>query len=66
VNDVNAEELQRDIEHILGSGISHTGRIMEILKEKGWSNSVVVPVMYQLLLRGKVDPNGNQNPYGAN
>ncbi len=40
--------------------------VMEMLKERGWSNGVIVPVAYQLLLRGKVDPNGNANPHRTN
>jgi hypothetical protein len=62
----NADDLDRDVVQILGSGINNTGRVMEILKEKGWSAGVIVRVVYQLLLRGKIDPNGNQMPYKAN
>lgn len=63
---MNPEDLQRDIEVILGSGINHTKRVMELLKEKGWSDDVIVPVVYQLLLRGQLNPNGNRVPYRTN
>lgn len=61
-----AEELQHDIEQILGTGVNHTATVMEFLKDRGWTNDVIVPVIYQLLLRGKLDPNGNQTPYRVN
>lgn len=33
---------------------------MELMKEKGWPESVIVPLVYQFLLHGKLDPNGNK------
>lgn len=30
------------------------------MKEKGWSDDVIVPLVYQLLLKGKLDPKGNK------
>jgi hypothetical protein len=61
-----AERLQRDIEEILSSGINHTATFMERMKEFGWSNAVIVAAVYQLLLRGKLDPKGNAVPFRAN
>jgi hypothetical protein len=63
---LDAEDLGRHVKEILSSGVNHTGRVMELLKEKGWSDNVIVAVVYQLLLRGKLDPNGNQVPYKTN
>lgn len=48
------------MEGILKSGINHTGRFIELMKEKGWSDNVIVPIVYQLLLNGKLDPKGNK------
>lgn len=62
----DAERLQKDVEEILGSGINHTATFMERMKERGWPNGVIVPAVYQLLLRGKLDPKGNAAPYRAN
>jgi hypothetical protein len=62
----DAERLDRDIQEILGTGVNRTATVMEMLKERGWSTEVIMPVAYQLLLRGKVDPNGNPTPYRTN
>jgi hypothetical protein len=62
----DAERLQRDVEDILGSGINHTATFMERMKQRGWSTAVIVPAVYQLLLRGKLDPKGNPTPFRAN
>ncbi len=62
----DAERLDRDIQEILGTGVNRTATVMEMLKERGWSTEVNMPVAYQLLLRGKVDPNGNPTPYRTN
>ena len=62
----DAEKLDRDIQEILGTGVNRTATVMELLKERGWSTGVIVSVAYQLLLKGKVDPNGNAKPYRAN
>lgn len=62
----DAERLDRDIQEILGSGVTRTETVMEMLKERGWSTGVIVPVAFQLLLKGKVDPNGNAIPYRKN
>ena len=61
-----SDKLKKDLLEILGSGINHTGQVMDMLKERGWSNEMIVPVIYQLLLQGKVDPKGNRTPYKAN
>lgn len=60
------EDFKRDVERILGTGVNHTATVMELLKDCGWTNDQIVPVIYQLLLHGKVDPNGNRTPYKAN
>lgn len=60
------EDLQRDLDHILGSGVNHTATVMELLKMRGWSVDAIVPIVYQLLLLGKLDPNGNRTPYNTN
>jgi hypothetical protein len=54
--------LKADVEGILASGVNHTGTFIELLKEKDWSEGVIVPLVYQLLLMGKLDPNGNKYP----
>ena len=60
------ETLKEDFEQILGSGINHTGRVMELLKERGHTLANIMPVIYQMLLHGRLDPKGNKEPYKAN
>lgn len=60
------EDLARDLSEILGSGISHTATVMELLKNRGWTTDQIVPIIYHLLLIGKVDPNGTKTPYNRN
>jgi len=61
-----AERLMKDVEEILGSGINRTETFMELMHGRGWSDGVIVPTVYQLLLRGKLDPKGNAVPFKAN
>lgn len=63
---MTAEKLQKDVESIIESGVNHTGTFMELLKKKGWSERVIVPLVYQLLLLGRLDPNGNKTPFTTN
>jgi hypothetical protein len=37
-----------------------------LLQKKGWSSSVIVPLVYQALLRGQLDPQGQTTPYRTN
>lgn len=61
-----AEALQRDFQEILASGINHTGTVMELLQQKGWNSSVIVPLVYQALLRGLLEPKGQRDPFRVN
>lgn len=55
-----------DVERILKSGVNHTGHFMELLQMRGHKVETIMPVVYQLLLMGKLDPNGNKMPYKTN
>lgn len=61
-----AEALQRDFQEILDSGINHTGLVMELLQKKGWSSSVIVPLVYQALLKGRLEPQGHRTSFRTN
>lgn len=60
------EKLQKDVEDILSSGVNHTGTFMELLKKKGWLDRIILPLVYQLLLKGRLDPNGSKEPRNDN
>lgn len=55
-----------DVERILKSGVTHTGHFMELLKLRGWGTEIIMPVVYQLLMMGRLNPNGNKQPYKTN
>lgn len=57
---------KEDVERILKSGVNHTGHFMELLQMRGHKVEIIMPVVYQLLLMGKLDPNGNKSPYKTN
>lgn len=61
-----AEDLERDLERILETGITNTGHVIDLLKEKGWKDNDILPVIYQTLLQGRVDPKGAKTPYKGN
>lgn len=55
-----------DVMEILNAGISQTAEFMDRLKAKGWTNEQIVPVAYQLLLQGRLKPDGTKIPFKAN
>jgi hypothetical protein len=57
---------KEDVESILKSGVNHTGHFTELLQMRGWGTEIIMPVVYQLLLMGKLNPNGNKQPYKTN
>ncbi len=61
-----AQTLKEDLEQILASGVNNTGRVMELLKMRGWNDDEIVPIIYKTLLQGGVDPNGKTMPFRAN
>jgi hypothetical protein len=61
-----SEALAKDFQEILASGINHTGTVMEMLQKKGWNSSVIVPLVYQALLRGLLEPKGQRDPFRVN
>ena len=61
-----SEALKRDFQEILDSGVNHTGLMMELLQKKGWSSTVIVPLVYQALLHGRLEPQGQRTPFRAN
>ena len=58
--------LKEDLDQILASGVNHTGRVMELLKMRGWKDNEILPPIYQALLQGRLDPNGKTMPFRAN
>jgi len=60
------DKLQADLNEILASGINNTARVMELLKDKGYTLDEIMRITYQLLLLGKLDPKGTTTPYRAN
>lgn len=61
-----SQELKDDVERILKSGVTHTGHFMELLQMRGHKIEIIMPVVYQLLLLDKLNPNGNKAPYKTN
>lgn len=60
------KEIQNDLDQILETGITHTATVMVLLKERGWRDADILPVIYQALLQGRVDPKGIETPYREN
>jgi hypothetical protein len=61
-----SKDIQEDLDHILETGITHTATVMVLLKERGWGNDDILPVIYQALLQDRVDPKGVKTPYKGN
>jgi len=60
------EDLKRDLEEILGSGIRNTNKVIEMLQARGWADGQILPIVYNLLLHGKLDPAGPTTPFRTN
>lgn len=58
--------IQEDLDRILDTGITHTAAVMVLLKERGWRDDDILPVIYQALLESRVDPKGCTTPYKGN
>lgn len=60
------EQMRRELEDIVSSGITHTQTVIDLLFGKWWPNDLIVPVIYQLVLAGKLSPQGIKIPYRGN
>lgn len=63
---MDKDQLQADLNEILSTGINNTAKVMEMLKDKGYTLDEIMRITYQLLLLGKVDPKGATTPYRGN
>lgn len=64
--ELSYDKFQQDVREILGSGVKNTGKFMELMRERGWPDKIILPASYQLLLWGKLDPQGPTTPYKTN
>lgn len=60
------KDIQEDLDQILETGVTHTATVMVLLKERGWGNDSILPVIYKALLGSRLDPKGVQEPYKGN
>lgn len=60
------DKLQADLNEILSTGVNNTAKVMELLKDKGYTLDEIMRITFQLLCLGKLDPNGAKTPYRAN
>lgn len=60
------EALILDFERIFATGVTHTGTVIELMQLRGWTQDQILPIIYQLLLRGRLDPNGIKIPFREN
>lgn len=55
-----------DLQTILQTGVTHTGRVIELLEMRGWTHDQILPVIYKALLKDLVSPNGIKTPFRGN
>lgn len=61
------EDLKKTITRIVvGKGITHTGTVIDLLRSEAWSDGIILPVVFEMIAAGILDPNGCKEAFKEN